>query len=140
MNIFPKTTLFATIMVSLIGFSSNTSAGDYDYYESKPKLVKKVKTSIGKVFANSDGLTLYTFSRDNKNTSNCYDGCATNWPPFIAEKNSKGWGEFSVIERKDGTYQWAHKNKPLYTWIGDQKSGDTFGDGVGSIWFALKVK
>ncbi len=29
------------------------------------------------------GMTLYIFEKDTPNTSNCYDKCATNWPPLL---------------------------------------------------------
>ncbi len=139
-----KTTLLTTIplVVALVisGCASNAYAdGTYDYY-NKGKVVQKIETSIGEVFANKKGLTLYTFTKDSKDTSNCYNNCAVNWPPFTAKKGAKEWGAFTVIERKDGTYQWAHNHQPLYTWVGDKKAGDTYGEGVGSVWYALKTK
>ncbi|OZG74350.1 hypothetical protein BTA51_04885 [Hahella sp. CCB-MM4] len=101
-------------------------------------VVSKVNTSLGMVFANAQGMTLYTFTKDGESVSNCYDGCAGSWPPFLAKADAKIWGDFTVIERKDGTYQWAYKNQPLYTWVGDRQSGDTTGHGVGSVWFAAQ--
>ena len=41
-----------------------------------------VNTDIGKVLVSAKtGMTLYTFRKDAKNTSNCYGDCATAWPP-----------------------------------------------------------
>ena len=39
------------------------------------------KTDKGEVLADSDGMTLYTFDKDTKGASSCYDACATKWPP-----------------------------------------------------------
>ncbi len=136
MKLFNKAGLVFTALMSL-GYAAVSFA--YDYKESKPKLVQKAESLAGTVFANSDGLTLYTFSKDDVGASSCYDSCAVNWPPFAAKKHAKEWGKFTVIERKDGTYQWAYDNQPLYTWVGDQKLGDTTGEGVGNVWFALKA-
>lgn len=84
------------------------------------------------------GMTLYTFDKDNNGVSACYDGCAAKWPPFLAAegaKAKKGWG---LTERKDGSQQWTYNNQPLYTWVGDNKAGDTNGDGVGGVWHVAK--
>ena len=102
------------------------------------KAIKQADTSMGTVLTNSAGLTLYTFDKDADGVSNCYDQCATNWPPMPAEASSKDEGDFSVVERKDGTFMWAHKGEPLYTWIGDSAKGDVSGDGVGGVWHIAK--
>src|SRR5262245_40284768 len=46
--------------------------------------VTTVKTDKGDVLAGEKGMTLYTFKNDKMGESNCYDACATNWPPFMA--------------------------------------------------------
>ena len=84
------------------------------------------------------GMTLYTFDKDSDGTSNCYGGCATNWPPYLVTAGVEKQGDWGMTERKDGTKQWTFKNKPLYTWIGDQKAGDTNGDGVKGVWHVAK--
>lgn len=101
-------------------------------------VVKKVSTSLGDVFATSQGKTLYTFTKDAPGKSNCDDGCAANWPPFMAKQNADTWGDFTVIKRSDGSYQWAYKNQPLYTWVGDQQEGDINGHGIGNVWYAAQ--
>jgi predicted lipoprotein with Yx(FWY)xxD motif len=36
-------------------------------------------------------------------------------------------GDFSVVAREDGRSQWAWKGRPLYTYTGDNRSGDAYG-------------
>jgi predicted lipoprotein with Yx(FWY)xxD motif len=36
-------------------------------------------------------------------------------------------GDFSVVSRADGRSQWAWKGRPLYTYSGDNRSGDAYG-------------
>lgn len=100
--------------------------------------VSKVDTRIGKVYATAKGTTLYTFNRDADSVSTCYGDCAESWPPFRASEHAQSWGAFSAIERKDGSYQWAYNGRPLYTWVGDRKQGDTNGHGVNSVWYAAQ--
>jgi predicted lipoprotein with Yx(FWY)xxD motif len=92
------------------------------------------------VLADDKGMTLYVFTRDGFNASNCYDGCAKAWPPFLAPGDAMAAGEFSIAERKDGTRQWAFKGQPLYYFAGDAAPGDRAGDGSGSVWFVVRDK
>jgi len=96
--------------------------------------VKTVSTGLGDVLAGDNGMTLYTFKKDTAGVSNCYDQCATNWPPLVAADGDAADGDYTIIERKDGTKQWAKGGMPLYFWVKDQKEGDTTGDGVGGNW------
>lgn len=84
--------------------------------------------------ADSAKMTLYTFAKDGKNTSNCYDACATNWPPLQAAADADLPRGYKLIDRKDGTQQVAYKGQPLYLWIKDAKPGDMTGDGVKGVW------
>ena len=82
------------------------------------------------------GMTLYTFDKDaaGSGKSACNGPCATNWPPLYAGAGAKATGDYSIITRDDGRKQWAHKGKPLYLWVKDQKPGDMTGNGVNNVW------
>lgn len=92
------------------------------------------KTADG-VLVGPNGMTLYTFDRDTAGDgkSVCNDKCAVLWPPFMASSGSAS-GNWTVINRNDGSKQWAYKGKPLYYWIKDQKPGDRTGDGFNKVW------
>ena len=83
-------------------------------------------------------MTLYTFDKDGKGVSNCYDACATNWPPLMADAGMDLPRGYSLITRKDGMTQVAYKGQPLYLWIKDQKPGDMTGDGVKGVWHTAR--
>ncbi|EJC80156.1 hypothetical protein Rleg4DRAFT_1768 [Rhizobium leguminosarum bv. trifolii WSM2297] len=100
--------------------------------------VKEVESAKGKVLAGENGMTLYTFKKDAKGVSNCNDDCAKNWPPLMAASGAKADGAYSIIDRKDGTKQWAKDGMPLYYWVKDKKMGDITGDGVGGNWDLAK--
>ncbi len=91
------------------------------------------ETPLGIVLTDPNGLTLYTFAGDDAGTSNCNDDCAQKWPPLLFKRGA-AQGEFSIIQRNDGTRQWAFRGQPLYRFITDKKPGDTTGDGVGGVW------
>lgn len=92
-------------------------------------------TDIGgkQVLTDANGMTLYIFDKDEAGTSTCYDDCATKWPPLLAD-GTAAEGDFTLVERTDGTQMLAYKGKPLYYWYEDTKPGDTSGDGVGGVW------
>lgn len=93
-------------------------------------------TDIGgkMVITNEAGMTLYTFDKDAVGVSNCYDQCAINWPPAIAAADAAADGDFTLVDRTDGTKIWAYKGWPLYLWKNDVAVGDTTGDMVGKVW------
>ncbi len=88
----------------------------------------------GPYFGNAEGMTLYTFDKDPAGKSVCYDECAAAWPPLLASGDAQGGGMWSVVERDDGTSQWAYNGKPLYTFVKDEKRGDAKGVGVADLW------
>ena len=98
-----------------------------------------VDTPDGKVYTDPDGMTLYTFDKDEPGKTNCYDKCAANWPPFIAADDAVAEGEWTIVERTDGSKMWAYDGKPLYLYVKDEKAGDMTGDGVGGVWHLAKA-
>ena len=122
----------------------------YSTVSWKALLVSAVLTLPGLAFAaepamtkdgmlvDHKGMTLYTFDKDAKDTSNCYDDCARKWPPLTAAADAAADGEYTQVARKDGSKQWAYDGKPLYLWQNDKKPGDVTGDGVGGVWHVAK--
>jgi predicted lipoprotein with Yx(FWY)xxD motif len=99
------------------------------------------KEAVGKYLADGNGMTLYRFIKDEKNTSHCIEGCAVNWPPFYIGSSAKIEGcessDFAAITREDGRKQTTYKAMPLYYFKNDRYPGDTFGDGLGGSWFLI---
>jgi predicted lipoprotein with Yx(FWY)xxD motif len=103
-----------------------------------PPTVTIQTVADGTVYANSKGHTLYIFDRDaGPGKSACVDACAEDRAPFAAAWIAKPVGDWSVMTRDDGTRQWVYKNKPLYTFSGDHKPGETNGSGANSSWHML---
>ena len=100
---------------------------------------KEADVGGSKFYTSAEGMTLYTYDKDKAGKTNCYDKCATNWPPLKAEANAKAEGQWTVVDRTDGTKMWAYEGKPVYTFIKDKKAGDVNGDGVGEVWHIVKA-
>jgi predicted lipoprotein with Yx(FWY)xxD motif len=94
----------------------------------------------GKIYTDQNGMTLYTFDKDSAGKSNCDGDCAAKWPPFMAVADAAPEGDWTIVERTDGSKMWAYDGKPLYTWVNDKAAGDTTGDGVGGVWHVARPK
>jgi predicted lipoprotein with Yx(FWY)xxD motif len=95
-------------------------------------------TEANGILADASGRTLYTFDKDASNKSNCNDGCAANWPPFLVKEGDRTPATFNVITRDDGAKQWALNGKPLYFFAADVQAGNAKGDGKGGVWHAIR--
>ena len=135
--------LLTAIGASLLG-GGILSAGNTQADTVPPAIPAVITNQIfpgGKVYADVNGRTLYTFDRDTSpGKSNCDDSCAQIWKPLAAAWLANGAGDWSVIVRADGGKQWAYKGKPLYTFAGDLKVGDTNGDGMDGNWHAVATE
>ena len=99
--------------------------------------LKVTETAMGKVLSDANGMTLYTFDKDEMGKSNCNGECAEYWPPVKATADDKPVGDLTIIKRDDGSMQWADGGKPLYTFVKDKKPGDATGDKFKDVWHAV---
>ncbi len=83
------------------------------------------------VYADSKGLTLYTYDKDAPGKSNCTADCAQTWVPAAPLANAKSAGEWTIVARDDGSKQWAINGKPVYTFVKDKEGGDVGGAASG---------
>ncbi len=99
-----------------------------------------LKSESGDYQTDASGMSLYTFDKDTKDTSNCTGTCLTNWPPYLVkgEVPSSLPNYVGTMERSDNSVQYTWNDKPLYYYIGDKKAGDITGDGVGKAWHLAK--
>ena len=97
-------------------------------------------TALGSVIGDGEGFTVYLFVPDGQGDSTCYDECAANWP-FVAEVSEVGEGLdpslLGTTERTTGEVQATYNGWPLYAFGGDAGPGETSGQGVGGVWFAI---
>ena len=84
--------------------------------------------------------TLYTYDKDTTYPTrcNCNGDCALKWPPFRPDQGDRPVRDYTIFKRDDGSPQWACKGKPIYFYVGDNKTGDMNGDGADGVWHAVK--
>lgn len=122
--------------------SGDDSGDDGAAGEEGAATVMVATTELGDVLVDADGMTLYMFDPDMQGASTCYDECAMNWPPLVAEgEPMAGAGaddaKLGTVERDDGTMQVTYDGWPLYLWTQDSAAGDTTGQGVNDVWWVL---
>jgi predicted lipoprotein with Yx(FWY)xxD motif len=97
------------------------------------------------IVAGSNGMTVYTFSKDvvNSGTSACTGGCITKWPALTVPARatltagSGAIGKLGTITRPDdGTLQVTYNGLPLYFFAGDKAPGES--NGIYTGWNAVK--
>jgi predicted lipoprotein with Yx(FWY)xxD motif len=98
--------------------------------------------TLGSFLVDSKGMTLYLYTKDTPNKSNCYGGCAGYWPPLLTTDAPRaGTGVtasmLGTTKRTDGTTQVTYNGWPLYYYASDKAAGDTTGENVQNVWFVI---
>ncbi len=101
-------------------------------------------STLGSFLVDSKGMTLYLYTKDTPNTSNCYGGCAGYWPPLLTTGAPvAGTGVTASLlgttNRTDGTTQVTYNGWPLYYYVSDKAAGDTTGENVQGVWFVITL-
>jgi predicted lipoprotein with Yx(FWY)xxD motif len=124
-NTTAVSTTLSTTTFPLVAMTINTSS----------------KTGIGTYLVDGNGRTLYWTTLDSVGQSNVTGTVLANWPVFynsnIIVPSSLNASDFGSIVRADGTNQTTYKGRPIYYYINDQTAGNTFGQGINGIWFAV---
>jgi predicted lipoprotein with Yx(FWY)xxD motif len=142
----------AVLLLAALAVAGCGGVGNKNASSSPPKTASGRAATIsvssgglGSVLVDSQGRTLYMFSRDSGSMSECSGPCAVNWPPLkVSGKPTIGGGAkaslVSTTARSDGTKQVTYNGHPLYRFQSDKNAGDTNGEGItafGGSWFAL---
>lgn len=105
-------------------------------------LMTQQSATLGDYLVDSNGMTLYIYTKDQPGTSTCYNGCATNWPPLLTNGAPvAGTGVtasmLGTTQRTDGSTQVTYNGWPLYYFVADKAAGDTNGEGKGGVWYVM---
>jgi predicted lipoprotein with Yx(FWY)xxD motif len=111
---------------------------------SEPVTVTTKHEKFGTVLAaGSKHLTVYLFEADKGGRPSCMSACATAWPPVLGKPQATSQAhasDLSTITRPGGSSQVTYNGHPLYYFVKDKDSGDTYGQGLkafGAEWYVM---
>ena len=103
-----------------------------------------MSSNYGNHLVDSKGMSLYVYTLDNANTSNCSGDCLTRWPPLLINSNFAplaasgiNASAFGSTVRADGTKQLTFNKWPLYYYYLDKNPGDTNGQTTKGLWYLV---
>lgn len=105
--------------------------------------VRVARSKLGRILVDAHGRTLYLFLEDAHGRSACYGGCARVWPPaLVSGRPSAGPGvklaRLTTRRRRSSeARQLVYAHHPLYTTAGDERPGQTAGQGYFGTWFVV---
>ena len=108
-----------------------------------------VHPSLGNYLTDGMGKTLYVYGKDESSKSSCEGECAQKWMPYYVAnpEGPEGFGpsddnllkRINVLQRTDGSYQYAYGEKPLYYYYKDKQPGDVNGNDINEFWSIVSV-
>jgi len=104
--------------------------------------IQVADSALGKILVDGKGMTLYMYTKDEPNKSNCTGDCLVNWPPLLAVDNP-GLGDgvdaamLGTADLADGSKIVTYNKMPLYYWKNDMEPGQTTGQDVGGVWYVV---
>ena len=147
---FARAALLAALAVALAACGGGEDEGSGTAATAAPATTAAQETSgttvavanskLGDILVDGEGRTLYAFTKDQGDQSACSGECATNWPALTGTATAGTGAQASLLStatQASGTDQVTYDGKLLYHFAGDAKPGDTNGQGVGSVWFAV---
>lgn len=107
--------------------------------------ISVTQTPLGKTIVDGNGRTLYLFQADKRSVSTLSQAGLAVWPAFTSTETPQAKAgasatQISTITGPGGSRQVTYNGHPLYYYVGDQKPGDTRGQGLnqfGALWYVL---
>jgi predicted lipoprotein with Yx(FWY)xxD motif len=99
-------------------------------------------SDLGAILVDAEGFTLYAFENDTDGTPTCTGTCADAWPAAMVEGDPvAGDGvtaDLTTVASASGSGQQVKVgDHPLYRFSGDSAPGDTNGQELADVWYAV---
>jgi predicted lipoprotein with Yx(FWY)xxD motif len=102
------------------------------------------KTTAGKRLTGKGSRTVYMFSIDTKNKSNCHNKCAQTWKPVKSKHAARAGAHVSKAKLgRIAHHQVAYNGHPLYYFADDtgpKQSNGEFLFAFGGYWYTVTAK
>jgi predicted lipoprotein with Yx(FWY)xxD motif len=136
-----KTWLYIALALVMIFVLSSLA-----FAQGTPAVQLASRSQFGQIQVDGKNMTLYQFTADAANTSNCTAACIQAWPPLTVTNGttpvaaSGVTGALGTIKRADdGSTQVTMNQLPLYYFAQDKAAGDVKGQGVAGKWFVVNA-
>jgi len=109
---------------------------------SNPMLEAENNPTLAQNIITIGGITLYAYTQDTANTSNCNTACQQVWAPVhVLGTPVAGTGVSASLlgtaKQADGSVLLTYNQMPVYFFKGDTKAGTINGQGFDNVWFAI---
>lgn len=102
--------------------------------------VKELPDAAAFVLVDRRNHTIYAAEAGRaEDIESCGTAVCKQWEVLGAPQLAESVGDFTIIERRDGTHQWAFRGQALYTFTGDLAPGYANGLGVDRRWDVAAV-
>lgn len=142
--------LAAPILLLALAACSSDGGGDGYGGQTQPPAsdtpaatttVKVADSELGRILVDGSGQTLYAFTKDKAQSSNCDEKCIAVWPALTSTETVAGEGADTALightDPTEGPQQATYNQWPLYYYVGDKVPGDVNGQGIDDEWFVL---
>lgn len=101
-------------------------------------------SEYGTMLFDERGQAIYLFDKETSDRAECYDECATEWPPVLTDGPPEAVGSvdaglLGTTERDDGSLQVTYNDHPLYFYA-DEDPGEVLChdvDDFGGTWLVV---
>jgi predicted lipoprotein with Yx(FWY)xxD motif len=150
-KVFARAVLLAALTVAAAACGGNDDEGTGTAAPAAPTTAAQAangatvaiaSSSLGDILVDADGRTLYAFTKDKGDQSACSGECVSNWPALSGPATAGTGVQASLLStalQANGSSQVTYHGRPLYYFAGDAKPGDTNGQSVGNVWFAVSA-
>ena len=133
------------VVAAVVAFFVATSSGSTKTPQPSTGVAAAIsikQTGLGRTLVDASGRSLYLFEADQTNMSTLSAAGRAVWPPFTSATTpqASGGAAGARIGTIAGTGQVTYNGHPLYYYVGDQKPGQTAGQGLnefGALWYVL---
>jgi len=102
--------------------------------------VKELPDAAAFVLVDRRNHTVYAAAAEQaKEIESCTTDICRQWEALGAPQLAEAVGDFTIVQRRDGTHQWAFRGQPLYTFARDMAPGYANGLGVDKRWDVAAV-
>jgi predicted lipoprotein with Yx(FWY)xxD motif len=133
---FPNRTALALVAIAAVAGLCAVAVAVAAPTKTKQVVKQAQSEKLGRtILTTKAGRTLYSLSVETNGHFTCTGSCLLTWHPLVIAPGVKPTGpvRLGTVKRPDGRLQVTYKGKPLYSFGGDTKAGETNGEGIEDV-------